>query len=398
MLIQWDKALAQTVKAAKAPGAVAYVGTVEKTLYHGATGLRQKVPSAQPVKKDTIYDLASLTKVVATATAVMQLRDTGKLKLDQPVSDFLPLPAFKKFTLRHILTHTTGLPAFRPWYKELKGFDDILPLIAAEELSWKPGTRRRYSDLGFVLLTKIIELCSRQPLDAYCTEHIFKPLKMKHTMFRPSKDLRDQCAATEKCAWRKRVMQGEVHDETAYALGGIAGHAGLFSTAEDLAKFCRGLLEGKVLKASTLKEMTRGEHLPFYPMQGLAWKRDPWRSGSEGFLPSRTAFGHTGWTGTTMWIDPEQGLFAILLSNTCHPSRKQRDSKTLRRTFYTAVAANHYPKKYNAHTGLDRLLWNNFSVLRGKRIGVLTNHAAVGYGFRFRFNLDIYLEHIASQA
>ena len=192
-------------------------------------------------------------------------------------------------------------------------------------------------------------------------------------------------------------MLGEVHDENAYAVGGVAGHAGLFSTASDLAIFCRALLRGEVLCEPTLNEMTQTNQIPCYPWQGLGWLVDPWGSGEAGFLPSRTAFGHAGWTGTSLWLDRETGLFAILLANTCHPSRRKRDNGALRRTFYRGVASAFYSQTTATHTGLDRLLLSQFEPVRARRIALLTNHAAIDqYGRHIletlRLSSDVKLE------
>lgn len=373
-LKQWlDRAVAQS----KAPGAVAFVGHADETLFLGATGQRELIPDPQPALPDTLYDLASLTKVIATTTAVMMLRDQGALDLDQPVSEIVPIPAFRAFTFRHLLTHTAGLIGYDTYYKEVSGINDILQRLASLPLASPPGTRRVYSDFGFMLLGKAVELIAGDSLDVFCRKHIFEPMAMLHTTYKPPAEWRSLCAATEQCPWRQRVMIGEVHDENAFAIGGVSGHAGLFAPAGDLAKFCRAILHGYLLPQKTLDEMTRLGQVPSYPWQGLGWKIDPWRCGSEGFLPSRAAMGHTGWTGTNIWIDRDSGVYAILLSNTCHPSRIKRDSKTLRQTFYAGIDAELRPQKVNAHSGLDRLVWEGFEALRGKRAAVLTNMAAV---------------------
>lgn len=374
--MDWQHVLDRAVAKAKAPGAVAFVGRHEKTLFHGASGFRQIIPEKKAADKDTLYDLASLTKVVATSTMVMLLRDEGKLDLDKPVFETLPVPGFQRFTPRHLITHTAGLPPFMPWYKEVHTVDEVLTRTGALDLSWAPGTRRRYSDLGFMILGKMVEILEADSLQGACQRRIFKPLDMKRTGFKPPEAWRKNCAATEKCAWRGRVMCGEVHDETSYAVGGVAGHAGLFSTAEDLAKFCRALLGGKLLKPETLEEMTRQTPEP-HGWQGLAWKLDPWMDGSEGFLPARTAFGHTGFTGTSVCMDRATGYFVVLLSNTCHPSRDVRDTKTLRQVFHGVVSAEYYREGINTHTGLDRLVWDDFAPVADKKVALLTNQAAV---------------------
>ncbi len=372
-------ALRDAVGRSKSPGAVAFVGRRDETVFHEACGARQIVPVERPAERDTPYDLASLTKVIATTTAVMLLHEAGSIELDAPASKYLPIPAFGRFTIRHCLTHTTGLPAGPPpaCHLECSSMNEMLQRCASLDSSWTPGTRRRYSDIEFMILGKVVELVAGDSLDAFCAKRIFKPLGMTRTAFKPPRDWADTCAATEDSGWRKKVIVGEVHDENAYAVGGVSGHAGLFSTAEDLARFSRALLDGKVLKEETLAAMSRVGQLPFYPWQGLGWKMDPWSSGSEGFLPSRRAIGHTGWTGTCIWIDLETGLFAILLANTCHPSRSKRDTGLLRTVFHKAVARELYPDGTNTHSGLDRLLWDGFEGVKGKHVALLTNRAAV---------------------
>ena len=377
MMSDLSQALAQAVALAHAPGAVACVGDTEDVYFLGAAGKRQLTPVTRPARRETVYDLASLTKVVATTTAILLLRDGGVLDLDQPVSDWLPAPEFQAFTLRHLLTHSAGLSPYELWYPEVRSTAEVVQRISRLPRRSAPGRERRYSDLGFILLGKIVELAARDRLDAFCHRRIFAPLDMDKTGFLPPREYAEACAATEDCVWRGRVMRGVVHDEHAYAVGGVSGHAGLFSTAGDLARFCAALLRGELLSPRTLDEMTRPGQVPGYPWQGLGWKLDPWRDSVEGFLPSRAAFGHTGWTGTSLWLDRAKGLYAILLGNTCHPSRQRRHNRALRTTFYGAVAAQHYLHSSNAHTGLDRLLREGFAPLEGKRVGLLANHAAV---------------------
>ncbi|HPO17017.1 MAG TPA: DUF1343 domain-containing protein [Candidatus Hydrogenedentes bacterium] len=373
----WQTILDEAVRRANAPGAVACIGARTEDIFLGASGLRQRVPNALPVSTDTVYDLASLTKVVATTTAAMLLRDDGLLELDAAVSDYLPVPEFHQFTVRHLITHMSGLPPHRPFFKEVSTLTEVLQRIARIPLENPVGLRHTYSDLGFMILGKVVEVVAGNSLDAFCRERMYQPLAMEHTTFTPPASWKERCAATEDCTWRKRIILGEVQDENAYAVGGVSGHAGLFSTAGDLARFCRALLQGKILSEKTLTEMTQPDQAPCYPWQGLGWQLDPWSSGSSGFLAARTAFGHTGWTGTSLWMDRDSGLFVILLCNSCHPSREHRDTRTLRQVFYRQVCAEFYPQKSNVHGGLDRIMWNNYTLLRKKRAGLLTNQAAV---------------------
>jgi len=371
------KALIQAVERSDSPGGVAWVGDPDRTFFRAAVGHRVLLPQPQPALVNTPYDLASLTKVVATTTAVLLLNEDGALDLDAPIGAILPIAAFATLTPRQLLTHTAGLVAGRPYYQDAATIEGMLDLHAERGVIAPPGTRRIYSDVGFMILGKIVELVARDSLDAFCRKRIFRPLGMQRTAFNPPARWARTCAATEACPWRGRTIVGQVHDENAYAVGGVAGHAGLFSTADDLARFCRALLAGRLLSEASLAAMTAPRQVPFYPWQGLGWKLDPWGGGSSGYLPCRRAFGHTGWTGTSLWMDRDTGLFAILLGNTCHPSRTERDTPTFRRVFHDAVAREFFPRQTNTHTGLDRLVRDGFRAVRGKRIGLLTNHAAV---------------------
>lgn len=364
-----------------APGAVAYLGKMDDVLYWDCVGKRSLIPVEEPNGIDTIYDLASLTKVVATTTAVMLLYQRGVIKLDDPISKFIPISKFRDISIRHLLTHSSGLPAYAEWYREINSIEDFLIKIYKTDLLFTPGTAHLYSDLGFILLGHIVELVSGENLERFCKSNIFEPLRMLSTFFKVPDYLVEKCAPTEMCNWRRKVMRGEVHDENAYALGGIAGHAGLFSTAEDLAKFCRAMIHRKILEPEVIEEMATSRIIPNYPWQVLGWKTDPYWDSIEGLLPFRTALGHTGFTGTSLWWDRYSGYYAILLSNSCHPSRTKRDNKKLRKTFYNGISILINPPKFNIHPGIDVLMRDNFKDLRKAKIGVYTNISAVNvYG------------------
>lgn len=380
---QISEALDKAVRASRGPGAVLALGDRSGLQRLEASGLRQRVPVQKPAEPDTIYDLASLTKVIATTTALMRLRDAGELRLDDSIAEYIPYGEFSGITIRHLLTHTSGLAAWNSYYTWATSLDGVFARCAEDAVVRAPGERWVYSDFGFMMLGRVVEKISGGPLDVHCKETIFDPLGMVDTMFKPPAELRARCAATEACPWRKRVIVGEVHDQNAYAVGGVAGHAGLFSTAADLAKFLQALLSGKIVSGSTLVEMTTMDKVPTYPWQGFGWLVDPWRSKAQGFLPGRTAFGHTGWTGTCLWADRDTGVFAILLGNTCHPSGEKRDNDAFRRIVYTPIAKTYYPDRTAAHTGLDRLFRQDYEAIEGKRIALLTNSASVDqYGRR----------------
>lgn len=370
-------ALESAVAEAKAPGAVAYIGDLEHTHAHVAVGARQLVPDRLPAEPDTIYDLASITKVVATTTAIMLLHESGAVDLEAPVSKYLSVPAFGQFAVKHCITHTAGLNPGRPFYKDCNTIDAMLERYAAMPLNWPPGTRWLYSDVGFMILGRVVEQVSGEKLDAFCQKRIFDPLDLRDTRFNPPAKWMTRCAATEQCPWRGRMMIGQVHDENAYAVGGVAGHAGLFGTASDIATYVRALLTDKILKRETVNRMIDLKLTPAWPWQGVGWQLDAWTTKNFGFLPSRDSAGHAGWTGTSVWVDRKTGGFAILLSNTCHPSRATRDNETMRRTFHTAIGKIYYPKSTNTHSGLDRLVREDFAALRGKRVALLTHHAAI---------------------
>lgn len=394
-------ALETAVLDAKAPGAVAYVGDLEHTHAHVAVGARQLTPQNLPAEPNTIYDIASITKVMATTTAILLLHENGLLDLDAPVSKYLPIPAFGQFTPKHCLTHTAGLNPGKPLYKECATIDAMLERYSALPLNWAPGTRWLYSDVGFMILGRIVEMVAGETLDAFCQNRIFSPLKMNDTCYNPPADWAQRCAATEQCSWRGKMMLGQVHDENAYAVGGVAGHAGLFSTAPDIAIFARSLLSGKILKPETLNRMLALGLVPAWPWQGFGWQLDGWPTKKFGFLPTRDSFGHVGWTGTSLWLDSRANRFVILLSNTCHPTRAARDNETLRLSFNTAISNIYYAGSTNAHTGLDRLLREDFNGLRGKRVALLTHHAAIDQLSRsildvFALAPDVKLMHLFS--
>ncbi len=359
-----------------APGAVAYLGKNNERLFFGSVGKCALTPVEEDMQKDTIFDLASLTKVIATTTAILLLYQQNKLKLDDPVYKYIPVPLFRNFTIRHLLSHSSGLVGYTEWYREIFSLEDILINLSKTQLLFKPGTEHLYSDFGFMLLGYIVEIISDTGFDEYCRRNIFLPLNMNTTFFRVPEKNKSICAPTEKCNWRNRVIRGEVHDEHAYALGGVAGHAGLFSTAEDLSRFCRGLISGVFLEKDVIEEMSTCRVIHNYPWQVLGWKTDPFWESIEGQLPFRSALGHTGFTGTCLWWDRKTGYYAILLSNSCHPSRVKRDNRKLRKTFFNSAALLIRPQKMNVHCGIDVLMRDDFKPLRNSSIALFTNVSA----------------------
>jgi len=274
----------------------------------------------------------------------MILVDEGKLDVRKPVSSFIPGfrgGAKEKVTVENLLTHSSGLAAWAPLYKEVGGKDEFLRKVVAMDLAYEPGTKSVYSDLGFFLLGEVLERVAGEPLDAFVTRRVFEPLGMTSTMFCPSKDLVSCIPPTERDAWRGRLVQGEVHDENAYALGGVAPHSGLFSTAPDLARFAQMLLNGgvfenrRIVSRATVERFTRRADVPD-SARAYGWGT-PSANSSAGDLLSSRAFGHTGFTGTSMWIDPERNLFVILLTNRVHPTRENDTIRQVRRQVADAV-------------------------------------------------------------
>ncbi len=310
------------------PGAIAVIGNHEGPIVTVAAGHLDWAPS--PVPNDrTLWDLASLTKVVGMTSGMMQLVEQGKVQLDAPVQRYLPEwqgPNKDKVTVRDLITHRSGLPAFRTYYKLNVSPDSTLKLFLATPLDTLPGVRMVYSDIGAILLGKIIERVTGQPLDQYLKQHVFQPLGMLDTQYRPDSSLLPRIAPTERDPWRGRLVHGEVHDENAYALGGVSAHAGLFSTAHDLSRLAQAYLNGGVIdggrlaSAATIRQFTTVQDSTF-SSRALGWDTPSDRS-SAGHYIQRPAFGHTGFTGTSLWIAPQHDLYVLLLTNRVNPTRE----------------------------------------------------------------------------
>jgi CubicO group peptidase (beta-lactamase class C family) len=292
-----------------------------------------------PMRRDTIFDLASLTKTFTTI-AVLQQVEAGRIDLDEPVATYLPAFAANgkdDITIRNLLTHTGGLPAWLPLYSAYPTVEERLAAVLAVEPDAEPGETYVYSDLGFITLGLVVEEVTGQPLDEVIADDITRPLHMSDTMFNPPASLVDRIAATEAEPWAGRPMiRGEVHDENAWSLGGVAGHAGLFSTAHDLAVLARTLLNGgryrhtRILDADTVRAMLVNQNTAFPgDSHGLGFELDQ-RWYMDG-LSTPVTFGHTGFTGTSIVIDPMSDSFVILLTNRVHPSRDWGSNNPSRR-------------------------------------------------------------------
>lgn len=329
----------------KISGIVALVGRGDAMLRPHAVGWASLIPERVPVDEATVFDMASVTKVVTTTTAALQLLEAGEWRLDDPVSRFWP-EFTPRVTLRHLLTHTSGLPAWRQVYEGGEGPEHYRRFLEQVPLEHEPGTRVVYSCLGFLVLGGLVELVTEQPLDQYCAEHIFEPLGMNDSTFNPDAQMARRCAATELRTGSDLPMQGVVHDENARCRGGVAGNAGLFSTAYDMGVFCqmmlgRGTTRGRRILAQATVALATYDHTPHLgESRGLGWVVKGKRThSSAGDLLSPRAFGHTGFTGTSMWIDPEHDLYIVLLTNRVHPSRDNSHHIRLRALFHNAVAA-----------------------------------------------------------
>lgn len=340
-----SKVIEESIKEKAFPGATIAAGRKNGLFLMKEFGRLSYEENSAPVKIDTIYDLASLTKVIVTTTACMKLWEEGKLKLDFKVSSFIPEFGVKgkdKITIWHLLTHSSGLPAYKRYFLEVKGKENIIKRICEEELEYEPGTKSVYSDLGFILLGVIIEKLTGEKLENYINRILFQPLGMKDTMFNPPKILLQRIAPTEDDPWRKRVAHGEVHDENAYAMGGVSGHAGLFSDVVDLSKFCQLLLNGgifdgkRILKRSTIEYFTKRVDIP-ESTRALGWDTPSKEGSSAGRFVSSKAFGHTGFTGTSIWIDPEKDVFVVFLTNRVHPTRENQKIREVRPKVHDAI-------------------------------------------------------------
>jgi uncharacterized protein YbbC (DUF1343 family)/CubicO group peptidase (beta-lactamase class C family) len=405
-----DSIVQKAIEEQQVPGAVVLVWHGGQVLYRKAFGHRSLEPRREAMTADTIFDVASLTKVIATTTAVMQLVERGEVRLNDPVAKYLPeFTGNEKndITVRQLMTHHSGLQEDLDLTREWSGRDVALRMIAAEKPIFAPGSRFLYSDINFISLGALVEKVSGQPLDAYCVKHIFKPLGMIHTRFAPSPAWLPKIAPTQFDE-SNRMLRGIVHDPTARRMGGVAGHAGLFSTADDLSRFAQAMLNNSsVLSPLSVEKMTTPQQPPTSQvLRGLGWDIDSPFSSNRGDLLPVGSFGHTGFTGTSLWIDPTTRTFIVILANGVHP-RGKGTAVPLRSKIATAVAAalhlnpdetarwqgiTGYNETQTAarriasrngevKAGIDVLVAHNFDVLSGtdtkKKIGVLTNQTGI---------------------
>ncbi len=400
-----DTVARDAVAAREVPGAVILVGQGERVLYRKGVGSRALLPAPEPMTVDTIFDLASLTKVVATTPAVLLLWEQGRVKLDAPLGRYLKefdAAAWREVTVRRLLMHSAGLSDLPSREAMARGFPEAAHLLARGGLATAPGTTFLYSDTGFILLGELVRRVSGEPLDRFVQKRFYAPLGMRHTAFRPPESWRPRIAPTETVNGGA-PLRGAVHDGNARLLGGVAGHAGLFSTADDLARFCRMLLWGgavdgrRYLKAVTVRAM-------FTPAvigettRGLGWDMaSPYSRTLGSFFPMGSA-GHTGFTGTAIWMDPVSQGYMIILTSRVHPYGKGKVVELRRRVAATVgtrfaprgappdstisteagtPAADEAAPAGHTLTGLDQLASEGFARLRGRSVALVTNQTGI---------------------
>jgi uncharacterized protein YbbC (DUF1343 family)/CubicO group peptidase (beta-lactamase class C family) len=439
-LAKIDEAVLASIERKETPGAVVLVARKGRIVYRKAFGDRAIEPKREPMTVDTIFDLASLTKIVATATSIMILVERGRVSLADPVMHYIPefgKNGKERITVEQLMTHRAGLPPDNEIADYVGKTVDPLPMIYELRPSYEPGTRFVYSDVGFIVAAEIVRRVSAKPIDRFARENIYMPLGMNDTWFNDPevlKVLRNIPAAVrpdsahldfsnEFYAWEARIertaptenregrwMRGEVHDPRAYEMGGVAGHAGLFSTADDLAIFCQMILNKgeyngtRILAPYSIERMVSAQTLPTSQMRGIGWDINTSYTSNRGDLFPVGTFGHTGFTGTSIWLDPASEISVVLLTNRVHPNGK--GDVTRLRSFVASIVAgaitepphapvlshlNSPPTYVDAPravitrgvpsgplhpvlTGIDVLERDGFKQLEGRRIGLITNH------------------------
>jgi uncharacterized protein YbbC (DUF1343 family) len=414
-----DQAIQEAIQQNRLPGAVLIVGHDGKVVYRKAYGQRALVPQAEAMTADTIFDLASLTKVIATTSSLMKLFEQGRFRLNDKVTDYIPEFQGGKsdITLRNLFTHFSGLPQDVPLKPEWAGNETGLRLAYTGKPTGPPGVRHVYSDINFILLGELVHRLSGQTLAEYSRQNIFLPIGMKETMFQPPAAWLPRIAPTERPDKNSDPLRGVVHDPTARNMGGIAGHAGLFSTGDDLARFAQMMLNGgeldgiRLFNPLTVEKFTEPQTPPDQPiLRGLGWDIDSPYSTNRGELFPIGSFGHTGFTGTSVWIDPSTRSYVILLANSVHPDARP-SLGPLRAKVATIAAASvgiavrgvtltgynetlggagarrEVGRNGATKTGLDVLVEQKFVPLAGKRVGLITNQTGLDRTGRRNVNL-----------
>lgn len=344
-----DHTMKEAVEEGVFPGAVLLVGVGQDIVLHQAYGQAARLPQPRPMQLETVFDLASLTKPLATTLAAMDLIAQSRLHLDDPVENLgepFSYPGKEKITLRQLLAHCAGFPAWQPYYLELERWDGdrkaaLRRMVQREPLLHPPGSHTLYSDLGFIFLDWILEEVSGQDLQAWTREHIYQPLGLKEMGFRPltahGPENPEQYAATEDCPWRKKIMCGEVHDENAFVAGGISGQAGLFGTALEVFRLLRELKRAydspapsRLFDGNLVRTFWARQESPRDQPRALGYDIPSGLDSSAGKFISPKSIGHLGFTGTSFWLDLERDRLVILLSNRVHPTRNNEKIKRFR--------------------------------------------------------------------
>jgi uncharacterized protein YbbC (DUF1343 family)/CubicO group peptidase (beta-lactamase class C family) len=404
-----DDVINQAIQQDRLPGAVLLVGHNGQIVYRKAYGKRALVPQAETMTLDTIFDCASLTKVIATTSSLMKLFEQGKFRLNDKVTDYIPEFQGGKsdITLRNLLTHFSGLQPDVPLKPDWSGYGTGIHLACATRPAGPPGVRFVYSDINFILLGEIVHRLSGQLLSEYARRNVFLPLGMNETTFLPPASLAPRIAPTERVEKTGPPLRGVVHDPSTRAMEGIAGHAGMFSTAADLARFAQMMLNGgsldgvRLFSPLTVAKFTDPQSPPDQPvLRGLGWDIDSPYSGNRGELFPIGSYGHTGFTGTSIWIDPSTKSYVILLANSVHPEGRPAltplrgkvativaaalgiSSQGVTVTGYNETLAGAGARRQIGRsgatlTGLDVLVARKFQPLQGKRVGLITNHTGV---------------------
>ena len=377
-----DAAINQAIREDKIPGAVVLVGHNGQIVYRKAYGYRALLPVKEPMTADTIFDIASLTKIVATTSAMMKLFERGRVRIDDPVTAYLPefQGGESPITVRDLMTHFSGLRPDLDLEPPWSGYDTGIRKALSDKPAGPPGTKFVYSDINFILAGEIVHRLSGLAENEYVKKILFDPLGMKDTTYLPSPALKSRIAPTEM-EKDGVILRGVVHDPTARYMGGVAGHAGVFSTADDLGKFCRMIIDGgsssgtALFDPATIRKFTTPATPPDQPiLRGLGWDIQSPYSGVRGTLFPVGSFGHTGFTGTSIWLDPSSGTYVVLLTNSVHPHQRKAITP-LRGQVATIVAES--VGYHSTRTGLDVLEQNDFKIFQRKRIGLITNQTGV---------------------
>jgi uncharacterized protein YbbC (DUF1343 family)/CubicO group peptidase (beta-lactamase class C family) len=411
-----DQQMERAVQDGLIPGAVVVIGHNGQIVYQKAYGSRALIPQREPMTLDTIFDAASLTKVIATTPSIMRLFEQGQIRLNDPVTKYLPefQGGHSEITIRNLMTHFSGLRPDLDLKPSWSGYETGIQRALIDKPAGPPGVRFVYSDINFILMGEIVHRLTGKMLNEYARDNFYQPLGMRETTFLPPASLRPRIAPTEINPATGQPLRGEVHDDTARYMGGVAGHAGVFTTAADLAKFAQMMLDGGQVKgdkgegngvrlftATTVEKFTSPQSPPDQPiLRGLGWDIDSTYSSNRGELFPIGSYGHTGFTGTSIWIDPFSHSYLIILTNVVHPHRGH-SLTSLRSRVATVVAASlgvtapgvkltsyndtivgpglhrEAEPKGEVLTGLDVLAGDNFTALRGKRIGLITNQTGL---------------------